>query len=679
MLEAPRAARRPTVRVLHGERLVDDYAWLRRRDDPRVLAHLRAENAFADAHLKRLEPLRRQLVREIRARLQETDQSLPSRRGAFWYSTRSVRGKQHPIYLRSRRATGPWAVVLDLNVLAKGRRVSQLGQLVPSPDGRFLAFTLDQRGALDFTLFVKDLERDRLLPLRASRVDSVAWADGETLVFATNDDTQRAATAWRHRLGARTPERLFDERDGRFSLEVSKTVDDAFVVLSSRSKDTTALRVLDARTPAAALRLVLAKKHGREASLAHHQGRFLLRLNDTGPNFRVVSVPASRPSAPPLELVPHRPDALLEHLDVLRDALVLRVRRNGVVEHLVRRFDDGSEHRVDSGEALSYSQGRNNDTFDTTVFRFATTSLTTPERVYDYDVVRRKKTLRKRTVVHGYRPSQYESRRLFARAPDGRRVPLTLVWKKALRRDGPQPLLLEGYGAYGISNELRFSPSRVSLLDRGVIVAFAHVRGGSELGRTWYLDGKLAKKPNSFTDYLACAETLVAQRFTTAQQLIAVGGSAGGLLVAAAANLRPDLFHSVVAEVPFVDVLNTMLDDTLPLTVEEYLEWGDPRRRADFEVLRSYSPYENLRAQPMPHVYLRTSFHDRLVPYWEAAKFAARLRATKTNDSLVLLSVDFGAGHAGASGRYDRLSEHCRVLAFLLDQWGLGARHSRHV
>jgi oligopeptidase B len=674
--DAPQATRKPKDVSVHGDRRIDDYFWLRERDNPEVLAHLRAENAYAEAWFQPLAGFKDRLYAEMLARIKEDDEAVPYRKRGYWYSSRTEKGKQYATTLR-RQGTldAPEQVLLDMNQLAAGKPFLQLGASAVSPDSKLLAYSLDETGALDYTLYVKNLDDGSLLPLKIEKTAGVAWAnDNKTLFYLTKDAAKRTSTVWRHVLGQKGPDTLvYEDRNEQFWVDLHKTRDERYLVIGSESKDTSELRVIDADKPASRMRIVLPRKKGREASLDHRDGRFYLRVNDTGRNFRLVSVPAATPAlAGATELIAHRADVMIEDVDLFARHMVVSERDQGVQKLRVWDLASGQSHHIAFDETVYSAAGTSNAEFDTNSFRFTFTSLVTPSSVYDYDMDARTLTLKKRQpVLGGYDPALYTSTQIQARAGDGTRVPVSLVWRKDRRAGSPQPLLLDGYGAYGVSNDVYFSSARVSLLDRGVIVALAHVRGGSDLGRTWYDDGKLGKKMNSFTDFVACAEALVAQGFTSPDRLVIEGGSAGGLLMGAVTNLRPDLFKAVVAEVPFVDVINTMLDETLPLTVGEFLEWGNPKKKADYRVMRAYSPYDNLKRAAYPAIYLRTSLNDSQVPYWEAAKYAARLRTLKTDAHPVLLSINLDAGHGGASGRYDALKERAESMTFMLEMWGL--------
>ena len=672
----PIATRRPHDASLHGETRIDEWHWLREIDNPEVLAHLHAENAHARAWLAPLDELRDTLYAEMLARIQEDDDEVPWRKNGWWQWSRTETGRQYPLYLRRRDTPGAQEeVLLDLNQLAEGKPFLQLGALEVSPDAALLAYSLDETGALDYTLCVRDLASGIDLPLAIEKTEGAVWGnDSRTLYYLSKDEARRTHRLWRHRLGQDGADELvFEEPDELFWLDLGKTRDDRWLVLSSASKDTTGLWVLDADDAQAAPRAMLPRRNGIELSLDHRAGRFYLLVNDRGRNFRLVETAAESPSLDDArELIAHRDDVMLEDVDLFARHMVVQERDRGVLKLRVWELASGRSWEVPFDEGVYTAEGDVNEEFDTDIFRFEYTSLVTPHSVFDLDMASGERTLRKRQpVLGGYDPARYASEQFMARADDGTEVPVSLVYRRDRRHGEPQPLLMYGYGAYGFASDVYFSSSRLSLLDRGVVFAVAHVRGGGDRGRRWYDEGKLAKKANSFGDFVACAQALVDRGWTSPGQLIVEGGSAGGLLVAASANLRPELFRAVVAEVPFVDVINTMLDETLPLTVGEFLEWGNPKERADYETMRRYSPYDNLRRTAYPAMYLRTSLNDSQVPYWEAAKYAARLRTLKTDEHPVLLSINMDAGHGGASGRYDALRERAEVLAFMLWQWGL--------
>ncbi|WP_298829115.1 S9 family peptidase [uncultured Piscinibacter sp.] len=675
-MSPPIPARKPHDVSLHGETRVDDWYWLRDRDDPEVIAHLHAENAHTQAWFAPLQELKASLYDEMLGRIQEDDDEVPWRKNGWWYWSRTGKGRQYETWLRRRDEPGAAEQeMLDLNELGEGKPFLQLGAFDVSPDSTLLAYSLDETGALDYTLRVRDLASGEDLPLAIEKTEGAAWGnDSRTLYYLTKDAARRTHRVWRHRLGAAGPdELLLEESDELFWLDLGKTRDERYVVISSASKDTTELHVIDADDPRARPRVVLPRRPGIEMSMDHRHGRFYLLVNDRGRNFRLVETADLYPSLDDArELIAHRDDVMLEDVDLFERWMVVQERDRGVQKLRVRELASGRDWHIPFDETVYAAAGDINEEFDSDVYRIGYTSLVTPHSVYDVDMRSGERTLRKRQpVLGGYDPARYASEQMLARADDGTEVPVSLVWRRDLRHGAPQPLLMYGYGAYGIPMDVYFSSSRLSLLDRGVVFAIAHVRGGGDRGRIWYDEGKLSRKSNSFGDFVACARALIDQGWTSPAQLIVEGGSAGGLLVTASANQRPDLFRAVVAEVPFVDVINTMLDESLPLTVGEFLEWGNPKRREDYEAMRRYSPYDNLRATDYPAMYLRAGLHDSQVPYWEAAKFAARLRTLKTDDRPVLLAINMDAGHGGASGRYDALSERAEVLSFMLATWGL--------
>ena len=673
--EPPFAARRPRVLKKFGDRRVDDYYWLREKENPEVIAHLEAENAYTRAMTSHLEGFRKTLYEEILARIKETDESVPYRRKRWWYYSREVEGRQYPIYCRREGSMqAPEEVVLDVNRLAEGRKFTQLGAMDVSPDGKLLAYTVDFVGFRQYTLQVMEIATGRLLEDSAERVTSLAWAADNATLFLTEEhpETKRSHRLNRHRLGG-APELLYEERDEHFDIGVGETRSESWIVLGITSKDTSEIRVLDAREPGGEFRAIEPRREGREYYVDHHGDRFFIRTNDKGPNFRVVTAPVSDPGAKNWrQVVAHRPLVMLEEIDVFRDFWVLVERDKGMIRLRVTDFASGAHHYIAFDESVYSAHTSVNMEYETPTFRYLYESLVTPPSWYEYDVAARTSTLLKRRPVLGpYDPGDYASEALTAVAKDGTRVPISLVYRKSLRGRGPQPLLLYGYGSYGLPMDPYFSSSRISLLDRGVIFAIAHVRGGGDRGRTWYDDGKLLRKKHTFTDFIACAESLVRRKYTASDRLVIQGGSAGGLLMGAVVNLRPDLFKAVVSQVPFVDLMTTMLDKSLPLTVVEYLEWGNPNVQKYYRYMRSYSPYDNLRKGRHPAMLVETSLHDSQVMYWEPAKYVAKLRRLKTDANPLLLKTIMEAGHGGASGRYDALKELAFTYSFVLDQVGL--------
>jgi oligopeptidase B len=652
---------------------VDDYFWLRNKGSAEVTAYLEAENAYAEERMAPTVALRKTLYDEIVGRIQETDQSAPYRKGAFEYYHRTEEGKQYRTYCRREPGEADTEdVLLDMNGLAEGRPFLSLGVYEVSPDGRYLAFSLDETGFRDYTLQIKDLQSGELLSERMEKVKSVAWAsDGETLFYTVDDDTKRPHQVLRHRLGARGDDALvYQEDDERFRVAVWRSRSGQYVFRGAFSHTTSEIGFLSASDPAGTWRLVAERSQDHEYDVAHRGGDFLIRTNDRGRNFRVVRAPVDNPSPSSWqELVAHRDAVMLESLDVFEDFYVLLERETGLPHIRVSQFADGDSHRVTIDEPVYALYPGANEEFATGVYRFRYESLTTPDSVFDYDIRLKARSLVKQIeVLGGYDPSEYESERLWATAQDGTQVPVSVVYKKGMPKDGSAPMLLVGYGSYGYPYPTGFSHSRVSLLDRGVTYAIAHIRGGGELGKPWHDQGRMGNKMNTFTDFIAVAEHLVEKQYTSSRRLAIQGGSAGGLLMGAVSNLRPDLFGAVVSLVPFVDVLNTMLDDSLPLTVGEYEEWGNPNDPEAYARIKAYCPYTNIGAHAYPTTLVRTSLNDSQVMYWEPAKYVAKLRALKTDDNPLLFRINMDAGHGGASGRYDYIEETALDYAFILTQ-----------
>ena len=666
----------------HGDERVDEWYWLRDKDDPEVIALLEAENAHTAAVLAPTEDLQKRIYDEIVSRIQETDLSVPARKGDWWYLSRTVEGLQYAIWCRRRGGPeGPEEVILDQNMLAGDAEYFAVANTVVSPDTARLVYGTDDNGSERYTLHVRDLTTgDDLADEVPGTYYGASWAaDNATFFYTRVDDAMRPFQLWRHTVGAAAADDVlvFQEDDERFFVGVGMTKSERYLVLAIESKVTSECRVLAADDPLGTFRVVQPREQGVEYHLEHHGDRFLIVTNaDGAENFKLVEAPVDDPGrANWAEVVPHRDDVKLDGIDVFAGHLALFERAAGLRRIAVRRLTDGETHVIEQSEKVSTVFPDANMEFDTTVLRFGYTSMVTPRSVYDYDMEDRTRVLLKQQpVLGGYDAAGYETRRLWATAPDGERVPMSLVHRKGLVLDGTAPALLYGYGSYEISIDPTFTPLRLSLLDRGLVFAIAHVRGGGEMGRRWYEDGKMLRKKNTFTDFVACAEHLVASGYTSPERLAMRGGSAGGLLVGAVLNLRPDLFRAVVADVPFVDVLTTILDETLPLTVTEWEEWGNPK--ADPEVhayVRSYSPYDNVAAVDYPAVLAIGGLNDPRVSYWEPAKWVQRLRDRGTGSEPVLLKTEMGAGHGGPSGRYDSWREEALVYAFVLS--AVGAEH----
>ena len=685
----PLAHREPVEHVIHNDRRVDHYAWLRDKKDPRTLAYLEAENAFADAFLGSTRGFQENLYNEMLGRILQTDLSVPYTLRGFEYYTRTIEGQQYSIYCRKSARNPTEQILLDLNMLAKGYSFLGLGIFEVSDHNHFLAYATDVTGFRQYTLEIKDLRNNSLLPFRAERVTSAAWAvDNRTLFYVVEDEvTKRSHQLYRHVLGSAAPDTLlYEEKDERFRIDIERSRSGAYLFLVSNSHTTSEIHYLRADRPEGYFELVLRRQDNHEYYLEHHPGSandpaggiFLIRTNDNGRTFRLMTAPTVDPVRSRWhEVIPNRPGVMLSGVAAFRSHLVLVEREDGLphlrIVDLTREATSALEasRRVSFAESAYNASLWANPDFDTGFVRFTYESFITPRSVFDLDVRTDKRTLRKQQpVLGGYDSSVYGSERLHATASDGTKIPISVVYRRDTPRDGSAPLLLYGYGSYGISIPVAFSSNRLSLLDRGVIFAVAHIRGGGELGKPWHDAGRMHRKMNTFTDFIACAEDLVASGFAAKNKLIIEGGSAGGLLMAAVTNLRPDLFRIVVSHVPFVDVLNTMLDPTLPLTVGEYEEWGNPQRAEDYFYMKSYCPYTRLERKDYPAMLVKTGLHDSQVMYWEPAKYVAKLRTLKTDANLLLLKTNMGAGHGGASGRFNRLDEVAIAYAFAL--WAVG-------
>ncbi len=674
-LRPPAAKKVPRKDVTHDDTRIDDYFWLREKKSPEVISYLESENAYAEAVMKPTEGFQQALYKEMLSHIKETDVNVPYRLGDYFYYSRTEQGKQYPIFCRKRGSLdAKEEIALDLNELARGHKFLSLGAYEVSDDGNLLAYSTDVTGYRQFTLSVKDLRTGQLFPERIERTRQVMWAtDNKTLFYVTEDAvTKRSDKFYRHVLGSDRSDLIYDEKDELYDLYAFRSRDKAFIFVGSESKLTSEFRYLPSDRPEETLRVILPREPDHKYFPDHHGDLFYIRTNEGAKNYRIVTAPVTDPQKKNWkEFIPHRREVKIDDIEPFANHLVVAEREKGLQNFRVIDLGTNRSHRVEFPEPVYAVFPGANHEFNTPVFRFNYQSLVTPPSVFDYDMNGRQRKLLKQTEVPGYDPSRYTSERVYAKASDGTRIPVSLVYKKGLQRDGKNPMLLYGYGSYGISIPDNFSSSRLALLDRGVIYAIAHIRGGGELGEEWREQGRMMLKRNTFTDFIACAEHLVAQKYTSSDRLVIQGGSAGGLLMGAVTNMRPDLFKAVVAQVPFVDVVNTMLDPTLPLTTSEYLEWGNPNEKKAYEYLKSYSPYDNIKAQAYPAMLIKVSLNDSQVPYWEGAKFAAKLRATKTDNHLLLLKTNMGAGHGGSSGRYDALKELAFDYAFILTQMGI--------
>jgi oligopeptidase B len=671
----PVAKKIPHVTTIHGERIVDNYYWLRKKNSPAVLAYLKAEDAYTDWFMKPTQPLQNALYDEMIGRIQETDTSVPYRDGDYLYYQHSEAGKQYTVYCRKHGSTNATEeVMLDLNQLGEGLEFIDLGVCEVSDNGNLLAYSLDTTGFQEFTLHIKNLETGELLSEKIPHVTDAVWAaDNKTLFYATEDSAKRASRLWRHELGAANDALVYEEKDALFDVGIGRSRSKAYIFVESASKNESEVRYLRADQPSGTFNVVAPREKNHEYDVDNSGDMFYIRTNDKGRNFRLVTAPVADPARDNWkEIVPCRDDVMLDDVELFARHFVLLERENGLPRLRVVDIGTGESHTINAPNVDCALDAGDNAEFNTNVFRYGFESLRTPDSIFDCDMTTQTSTLLKQQPVKNYNPDDYQVERVFAVASDGTRIPISLVYRKGMKRDGSNPLLLDAYGAYGISEDVWFSSTRISLLDRGVIFAIAHVRGGGELSKKWYDAGRLMAKRNTFTDFIACAEFLIGEGYTSHDRLAITGGSAGGLTMGAVLNLRPDLCHVALLEVPFVDVINTMLDESLPLTVGEFEEWGNPKKKADYEYIKSYSPYDNIAPTNYPAMLVKSSLNDSRVMYWEPAKYVAKLRAAKTDRNPLLLKVDLDpAGHSGKSGRYDALHETAFDYAFLLTELGI--------
>jgi oligopeptidase B len=678
-LPAPPVAKKvPKVTEINGHKLVDNYFWLRDKKNPEVKAYLEAENAYTDSVMKPTEALQKKLYDEMLSRIKETDVEVPYKEGGYFYYVRTEAGKQYPIRCRKKGSIdAPEEVILDVNELAKGQAFMSLGAFDVSDDGNLLAYTTDNTGFRQFTLAVKDLRTGKMLPDHAERVDSLAWANDNKTIFYTVEDatTKRGYQMYHHAVGTTGNDALvYEEKDERFDIFTGKTRSKAYIFLISGSHTTTETRYISADQPMAEWKVLEPRKQDVEYYPDHSGDSFYIRVNDTGRNFRLVKAPVSEPGKKNWqEILPNRADVMLEDTDYFKNYYVLYEREKGLPRMRVCNLSTNECRHIEFPEPAYVSYSYVNREFDTAKFRYGYQSFITPQSVFEYDMTAGGSTLvKQKEVPGGYDRTRYEVERLQATASDGVKVPVTVLHLKGAKRDGKGPMYLTGYGSYGYPYDIGFNSNIFSMVDRGVVVAVAHIRGGGEMGKAWHDDGRMMHKINTFTDFIACAEFLVAQGYGSKDRLAIEGRSAGGLLMGAVLNMRPDLFHAALVGVPFVDVMNTMLDETLPLTVPEFEEWGNPKEKPAFDYMITYSPYDNIENKPYPNILVRTSFNDSQVMYWEPAKYVAKMRALRSDHHLLILKTKMDpGGHGGASGRYDRLKDNAFDYAFFLMQMGI--------
>lgn len=669
----------PTSLEKHGHARLDDYYWLRERDNPEVMAYLKAENEYLETTLAHIRPLEDRLFEEIKARFKQTDMSVPYKQDGYYYYHRYEEGKEYPIYARKKDSLGGCEeIMLDVNQLARGHEFFSLGSWAVSAGQDMIAYAVDSQGRRIYTIHFKNLATGAsLADAIPEATDNFAWAnDNKTLFYSKQDPvTLRPWRIYRHVVGTdpALDELVFEEQDETFRLYIFKTKTKRYLMMVSAQTISQEYRYLNADDPFGEFEVFQPRERNHEYHVDHLGDRFLIRTNDQAKNFRLAWTPLGKTGKEHWqEVVAHREDVFLADFDVFKEYLVLAERSRGLTQIRVLPCSGAEGHYLKFDEPAYRASIGANPELDTAVLRFEYTSLKTPLSIYDYDMQARRKTLLKREeILGGFDADNYICERLHAPAADGTEIPISLVYRKGAAKDGRNPLLLYGYGAYGASVDAAFASPRLSLIDRGFVYAIAHVRGGQELGREWYENGKLLKKKNTFSDFIACAEYLVGQGFTRQDKLFAMGRSAGGLLMGAIANMRPDLFKGIVAEVPFVDVVTTMLDPSIPLTTGEYDEWGDPNRKDDYDYMLSYSPYDNVESKDYANLLITAGLHDSQVQYWEPAKWAAKLRAVKTDDNRLILKTYMEAGHGGPSGRFRRHRETALSYAFLLDLAGV--------
>jgi len=677
----PVAKKVPQTLTLHGEERIDEYGWIRDKKSPETIAYLEAENAYSDAVMKPTEELQKKLYEEMLGRIKQTDIQVPYRKTGYLYYTRTVEGKQYPIYARKKDSAGAAEeILLDVNQLAEGKKFMSVSSFSVSDDTNLLAYTIDDTGYRQYKMFVKDLRTGTVSPMLADRVDTVEWAtDNKTLFYSTENDSKRSDHIFRHVLGTTEHTVIYEEKDELFDIYVERSRSGEWIFLQSDSKITSETLLIPASKPESAPVVMIPRKANHKYYPDHRGDRFYIMTNDAGINYRVVSAPVSDYAQKNWkEVVAYRKPVRIEGIDLFKNHLVVRLREGGLGQleiYDLRETAEGAapkSHRVSFPEPAYAVFPNANAEFDTPLYRYTYQSFITPSSVYDYDVVSRKQTLLKRTeVLGGYDPAKYKVERFFVTARDGARVPVALVYRKDIDPRKKNPTLLYAYGSYGSSTPDAFSSNRFSLIDRGMIYAIAHIRGGGEMGKEWHEQGRMMTKKNTFTDFIDVADYLVKENYTSKDKLAISGGSAGGLLMGTVVNMRPELFKAVMAYVPFVDVINTMLDDSLPLTTQEYLEWGNPNEKEAYLYMKSYDPYSNVQKKAYPAMLVRTSLNDSQVGYWEGVKWVARLRAMKTDENVLLLRVNMGAGHGGASGRYDKLREDAHDYAWLFTQLGV--------
>ncbi|WP_319481005.1 S9 family peptidase [uncultured Draconibacterium sp.] len=677
-MEPPIAKKMMKELTIHGHTRVDNYYWMNERENPEVIAHLEAENAYKDVVMKHTEPLQKKLFEEIKSKIKPENKSVPYKKNGYYYYYKQLPGKEYDVNCRKKGSLdAEEEVILDENVLAEGQDFFMLGGLSVSPDNRLIAYGVDTVSRRKYTIHFKNLETGEVLPDAIPlTTGSAVWAnDNKTVYYTLKDDvTLRSEKIMKHVIGTPVEDdvEVFYEDDETFSVSIFKTKSQKYLIIGSESTLTSEYQFLDANNPEGDFKIIQPRVRGLEYSVDHFGNDFYIRTNLDALNFRLMKTPVTATEKENwTEVIPHRSDVFFDNFEILKDYLVVNERIEGINQLRVIPWK-GEEYYIDFDEEVYTVSPNVNLDFDTDIFRFSYTSMTTPNSIYDYNLkTKEHKLLKQQEVLGGFNKDDYETKRIYATAGDGTKIPISIVYKKGMEKNGDNPALLYGYGSYGITNNPSFSLARLPLLDRGFVYAIAHIRGSQINGRQWYEDGKLLKKMNTFTDFNDCAQFLIDDGYTNPDKLFAMGGSAGGLLMGACINLRPDLYKGVIAAVPFVDVVTTMLDETIPLTTSEFDEWGNPKIEKYYYYMLSYSPYDNVEAKDYPALLVTTGLHDSQVQYWEPAKWVAKLRELKTDDNPLLFHINMEYGHGGASGRYEWIKETALEYAFIFDQIGI--------
>lgn len=680
---APIAKIIPHQTILHGDTLIDNYFWLRNKENKEVIDYLNAENAYKDSVMAPTKALQEKLFNEIKGRIKEDDQSVPYKEGNYYYYSRFEKGGEYPIYCRKKGSlSAKEEILLDGNILGKGKSYFNIGGLEIADNEQIMAFAIDTVSRNNYTLKFKNLQTGEILKdqIKNTEAGNYAWtADNKSIFYIKRDQTTLLGyQVWRHALGTdvKADKLIYEEKDNQFYMGLYRSKSKKYIInLSSHNGISTEYRIMDAGNPSVNFNVFLARKDGHEYNIDHFENKFYVRTNMGGAtNFKLMEVTENETNNPLAwtEVIPHREDVYLDGLEVFKKHLVIQERKEALLQ--IRVIDQATkkEHYLNFGETAYDAGIGNNPDFNTETLRYNYTSMTTPNSTFDYNMESKEaKLMKEQEIPGGYDKSQYVTERHWAQARDGVKVPISIVYKKGFVKNGTAPLLQYAYGSYGSSTDPYFSSARISLLNRGFAFAIAHIRGGQEMGRNWYEDGKMGKKMNTFYDFIDCSEYLIKERYTSAKHLYANGGSAGGLLMGAVANLKPEIYHGIVAAVPFVDVINTMLDETIPLTTGEWLEWGNPKIKAEYEYIKKYSPYDNVEKKAYPNLLITTGLHDSQVQYWEPAKWIAKLRAMKTDKNILIMDCNMDAGHGGASGRFRSIKETARNYAFILNLEGV--------